>query len=285
VGATGNTGSATVHALFDKYKDKVHVRVAARDVTKADALKKLGAQVVPGDYNDEESLKKALAGVEAVWFTGPVDEHRAELAIKLVHAAKHVPAVKHLVLLSVQGAEYEAIAFGKQFRKIEKEIEASGKSWTFLRAAAFQENVFGSAGSIKTGVYPQPLGPDGSYAPVSVVDLGKAGAHVLVNHAAHHNKAYTLTGPEVLTGQHQAEIVGKAIGKEVKYVDPPSQDFGKSLAGFGVPQWQVSGYLELYDLFKKKQAAEVSPHLQILLGAEKPITYAQTVAKGAAAFK
>jgi len=285
VSATGNVGKQTALELLEKYKDKVHLRVSARDPSKLADLKAHGAEVVTADYADEESLKKAANGAEVVWITAPGVEKREDVTIQALQAIKTVSSVKHVVLLSVQGAEYEAIAFGKSFRKVEKEIEAYPNwSWTFLRAAAFQENVFGSASTIKVGMYFQPLGDKGSFPPVSVADLGKCGANCSVNWKDHKNKAYTLTGPQVLTGAQQAEVVGLAIGKPVKYIDPGNAEFEKSLLANGFPKWQAEGYLELYHVFKTLPSF-VSPDLQTLLGKDKPLTLYQTVFNGVAAFK
>jgi len=246
-------------------------------------LKSLGAEVVMADYTDDESTKKAMEGVDVVWVTGPNTLDRDDLVIRVVKVAKSVKSVKHIVLLSVYGAEYEAILFGKQFRKVEKEIEASGISWTFLRATAFQENVFGSAGTIKNGMYYQPLGDKGSYAPVAISDLGKAAANVIRDWDMHKNKAYAITGPQVLTGAQQAEIVSMAIGKPVKYVDPGNDQFLTSAIAMGWPKWQAEGLLEMYNIFKTMPST-VSHDLHKLLGQEKPQTLYQTVFSGAAVF-
>jgi len=284
VAGGGNVAKITSIQLLDKFPHKVNVRISARDPTKVADLKSMGAEIVKADYTDAESMKKAAEGVHVVWITCPNVDHREDIAIEAIKAIKTVKSVKHIVLLSVQGAEFESIAFAKQFRKVEKEIEASGLSWTFLRAAAFCENVFGSANTIKNGIYFQPLGDKGSYTPVSVLDLGKVGALACVNWNHHKNKGYTLTGPQVLTGSQQAEVVGLALGKTVKYIDPGNSEFGKSLRANGVQDWQVNGFIELYNVFKTLPSV-VYPDLQTLLGPhDKPTTLYQVVFNGASAF-
>ncbi|KAF7973254.1 hypothetical protein HWV62_15771 [Athelia sp. TMB] len=66
-GATGTQGSAVVNALLE---DKVFVPRAITRNASSDAAKALaarGAEVVTGDLWDRESIKKALAGCEAVF--------------------------------------------------------------------------------------------------------------------------------------------------------------------------------------------------------------------------
>jgi uncharacterized protein YbjT (DUF2867 family) len=94
--------------------------------------------------------------------------------VQAIDAAK-AAGVQLIVLLSVAGAQYEAITFGKEFRLNEKHLEASGVKWVTLRAAAFQENALGATQFIKQGIYGQPLGDDpvkARYAPVAISDVG-----------------------------------------------------------------------------------------------------------------
>lgn len=91
--------------------------------------------------------------------------------------------MRHIVLLSVAGAQYEGVLFAKEFRLTEKHLEASGLQWATLRAAAFQENVLGAVQYVKQGIYGQPLGEDqvkGRFAPVAVSDIGTRSFSVLV---------------------------------------------------------------------------------------------------------
>src|SRR5512140_2016780 len=64
VGATGAQGSGLVKASLADPNGGFRVRAITRDVNseKAKELKKLGAEVVAGDVDDEASLKKAFTG-------------------------------------------------------------------------------------------------------------------------------------------------------------------------------------------------------------------------------
>ena len=62
-GATGRVGSRFVPRLLDQGKA---VRVLVRDPEKAAALAAHGAEVVGGDFLDEDAVRRALDGVDAV---------------------------------------------------------------------------------------------------------------------------------------------------------------------------------------------------------------------------
>jgi nucleoside-diphosphate-sugar epimerase len=62
-GATGKVGSRFVARILAKGYD---VRILVRDAVKASALVQLGAEVVIGDLNSQETLPSAVEGIDAV---------------------------------------------------------------------------------------------------------------------------------------------------------------------------------------------------------------------------
>ncbi len=78
-GITGNIGGATARALLAK---GVRFRALVRDVAKAAAWADQGVELVPGDLEDMEAVKRALAGVDRALLVMPNGEfqERAELA-------------------------------------------------------------------------------------------------------------------------------------------------------------------------------------------------------------
>jgi len=72
-GATGNQGGSVVDFVLNhpELSKQFKVRGITRDLTKpaAEALKQKGVEVVAADVNDEESLKRALEGANAVFAT------------------------------------------------------------------------------------------------------------------------------------------------------------------------------------------------------------------------
>src|SRR5512144_913307 len=95
VGATGAQGGGLVRAICNDPSGGFSARAITRDVNsdKARALAKLGAEVVPGDVDDEASLKRAFTGaygaycVTFFWAHFSPEKEKAE-ATAMARAAK-----------------------------------------------------------------------------------------------------------------------------------------------------------------------------------------------------
>jgi uncharacterized protein YbjT (DUF2867 family) len=127
-GATGKVGRELVAQLAER---GVAVRAATRHPESAALL--AGVDVVRADLSDPGSLAPHLEGVEAMFllwpFTSP--EAAADLAPIVVKTiAQHVGRI---VYLSAQAAAKQPDSF---WAEVERLIEASGATWTFLRPGA-----------------------------------------------------------------------------------------------------------------------------------------------------
>ena len=286
IGAAGNNGVATLAALARKQaagSTDVTVRVGVRSEAKAAALREQFPNVETAilDLDKPETLAAAYVGVDKLFLIIGNVEQREAHAKAAIDAAKASGSVKHVVFYSVVGAEYEAILFARQFRAGEKYLEASGLAWTHLRTIFFQENLQGWADGIKQGSFYFGIG-EGRFAPLNVGDIGEIAANILTTDG-HENKAYNITGPELLSGNDFADIFSKATGKAVQYVSPDNATTLASLTGSGWPEWQAKGLVELFNLFGDNLAAVVSPDGEKLLG--RPLTrLEQYVATNKAAF-
>jgi len=278
-GASGNTGRAVANATIavaQKNNLKVAVGVRSKEKGAEFAAK---ADVVLFDFNEHDKAVAALKGVERVWITPPnpakTDKafDRTNAAKKGIDAAK-AAGVKFILLGSVAGAEYEAITFAKEFRDAEKHLEKSGVAYTHLRMGPFSENVLMSQAAFAQGAYYQPL-TKGAFCPLSVTDIGEIAALILSNPTPHIGKAYTLSGPAGLTGDQQAAILTKVLGKPIKHVNPGPEGFKAALAPF-MPPYQVDGMLELYAFLETGGASQPSPDFEKVTG-HKAQSFEQTL--------
>ncbi|WP_019899673.1 SDR family oxidoreductase [Methylotenera mobilis] len=270
VGAAGNNGVAAIEALVNKNDRNIKVVAGVRSASKATQLKERFPTIETAifDLDEPATLKPAFAGVTKVYIIPGNVENRAEHAKNTVDAAVAAGTVNQIVLLSVVGAEWEAILFAKQFRQAEKYLEASGLPWTHLRTIWFQDNFFGWADGVKSGKLYFGI-RDGKLAPLNVQDIGEAAAVTLTT-AGHTNKAYNITGPELLSGSDIAAVFSRVTGHSVDYVSPDEDTTYASLTGSGWPEWQAKGVLELFEVFASNQAAVVTTDGEALLG--RPLT-------------
>ncbi|MEZ0316456.1 MAG: SDR family oxidoreductase [Methylophilaceae bacterium] len=270
VGAAGNNGIATIKALAKKQGNGFKVRAGVRSAEKAAQLQAKYPDIETAIINLDapETLAPAFEGVTKVFIIPGNVENRAQHAKSAIDAAAAAGTVKQVVLYSVVGAEWEAILFARQFREAEKHLEASGLAWTHLRTIWFQENFLGWAEGIKQGTFYFGV-RDGQFAPLNVKDIGEMAANVLTTNG-HENKAYNITGPELLSGHDMAALFSRVTGKNVDYVSPEASSTYQSLISSGWPEWQAKGALELFEVFASNQAAVVSTDGEALLG--RPLT-------------
>ncbi|QSQ21078.1 SDR family oxidoreductase [Pyxidicoccus parkwayensis] len=276
-GATGTIGGEVTRQLIAK---GVRPRLLVRDPAKAREFEGK-AELVKGDLGDAASLERAMQGVEKLFLVGAGVDGQV-LEAKAVDAAKKA-GVKHVVKLSVLGAQEETLAFGRWHRPVEKKLEASGLAWTFLRPVNFMSNMFNNVDSIKgQGAFYQPTG-DGKTSVIDPADIGAVAVKALTE-PGHEGKAYTLTGPQALSGAEQAAVLTKALGREVKFVDVPPEAAKQAMAGSGIPPVYVDALMDLLANMKAGQTAVVTDTVRKVLGRE-PGTFEDWARRHAAAFR
>src|SRR5678815_4292141 len=102
-GATGSQGGGLVRAILGDPNGGFAARAITRDASKdkSKALAAAGAEVVSGDLDDVESLKKAFAGAYGVYAVTNFWEHfsgdKEKVQAKNIADAAKAAGVKHIV--------------------------------------------------------------------------------------------------------------------------------------------------------------------------------------------
>lgn len=258
-GSTGTVGSQVVHALSNV--PGLTVRAATRGGKNPFG----GAVTTVGfDFDDPASLQSAVAGVDKVFLLTPFTPNQVELAGRLIEVAK-AAGVKHVVKLSAIGCEVEpGIQLGRWHRAVERLVEASGIAYTFLRPNNFYENFLNYYPPQADGNIYLPWGSAGASF-LAATDIAEVAKRALTQ-PGHEGKAYTLTGPQSLTIEHAARVIGEVTGRTIRYVDVPEEAARKGMLDVGMPSWMVDAMMELHALDKAGYAAAVAPDLVQLLG-------------------
>jgi len=261
-GSTGKIGSELTRQLAAK---GTRVRALVRDAKKGEAIQAAGVELARGDLGDPASLDAAMKGVERVFLLSSVDQRQAELQGNVVSAAKDA-GVRHIVKLGAAGTSLDSpITVGRLHAQTERDIEASGIPYTFLKPALFMQFMLTHAPTIRTdGAFYAPM-RDGKVPMIDVRDIAAVAAAVLTG-SGHEGKAYTLTGPEALSMHDAAQKLGHAIGRPVTYVDVPPDAARQAMVAQGIPPWFVEDLLRLMEVFAAGYAATVSPDVKNVLG-------------------
>ncbi len=241
-----------------------------------------GVEPVELDLSRPATLDQALRGAERMFLlTGNAPD---QLAMERnAVAAARAAGIRHVVKLSVWSAPEEPFSFARLHRTIEKEIEASGIGYTFLRPNGFMQNMsnFMAATIRSQGAFYLPAG-DARISHVDVRDVAAVAARVLTQ-PGHEGKAYDLSGPEALTYGDIAARLSAVLGKAVAYVDVPDEAFKQGGLQAGMPEWLVDAMIELFHFYKTGRASRVTSAVRDVTG-EDPISFDRYVRDHAPAF-
>jgi (4-alkanoyl-5-oxo-2,5-dihydrofuran-3-yl)methyl phosphate reductase len=277
LGATGTTGGEVARQLIAAGE---RPRLLVRNPDKARALFGDRAEIVRGDLDDAASLDAAMKGVDHLYLMA-VGLDQVTLEGHAVDAARRA-GVKHVVKLSVIGADAPQITFAKWHAAAEKKLTDSGLGWTMLRAGNFMSNSLGWADTIRSqGAFYQPTGT-GRWAAIDPADIGAVAVAALTT-PGHEGKAYTLTGPESMDAAGYAAVLSKATGKPVTFVDVPPDAARDAMLKSGMPAGYVDALLDLLAVMKAGHTDAVSGDVERVLG-RKPGTFAAWAARNKAAF-
>jgi len=277
--AGGNIGRELVRELK---KVSAEFTAAYRSAEQVAAARNVGINAVVADYARPDSLRTALTGAKKAFFVTPPALNLEELEGNVLDAAR-AAGVQHLVKLSVWGADKGEFVFARPHQAVEKRIVASGIPYTFLRPTGFMQNMLANAAIIKSqGAFYLPAG-DARVAEIDVRDIARVAAVTLLEDG-HAGKAYELSGPEAMTHTERASIWSEVLGKPVAYGLQPEADWKQTMLGYGLPEWQVDGILDLLRYYQSGKSARVSPAVEEVTG-QKPITYRQFAHDYADAFR
>lgn len=242
-GATGGLGSTVANFLKEKQgTDNIAVMVRNPEADKAKALAADGFEIRVADYADKESLLKAFAGIDTLYFVSGSDmEHRIPQHRNVVDAAVEVQ-VKHVFYTSagLNNLSEDAPLFPAMSAHIETEkwLKESGLAYTILQHNLYSEVVpmfLGDKGQLlATKTVFLPTG-EGKTAFVSRDELAEAAANLLGNPSAHANKVYALNGSENVSFSTIAKELTEITGEEISYVSPDAETFEKTMGENGVP--------------------------------------------------
>lgn len=245
-GITGNIGSATARALLAK---GVRFRALVRDVAKAAPWAQQGVDLVPGDIEDAEAVKRALVGVDRALLVMPNGEFQERAELAFTRTAKAAGLTWIIKLSSPEAVRGTTSPIPLAHIAAEDAIKASGMKWTFVRPSFYMQNFRGSLKSARaTGKLSMPMG-NGTVALTDNNDAGLFLAHILTdpNSSRHHGQCYDITGPDPVMNFHQiAQVIGEVIGQKVVYDDCDAKAFQEAIRPFHRNQWHSDAVARLF---------------------------------------
>ena len=237
--AAGKTGLQTSLQLLEKnYPVRAFVR---GDDHRARQLRDAGAEVFVGDQFSITDMRQAMAGVQRAYHCAPTAPNALHFGSVFAIAA-HEAKLEHVVLLGQWLADpNHHSVFTREVWLNEAIMQLlQDTPVTVNNVGWFAENYFMGVlePAAQLGVLPMPLG-DGNVkknAPPSNEDIAAVSVAALIDPATHAGKTYRPTGPELLSPNEIAAIMGAALGRKVQYMDVPEAMMLKALKVQGFPE-------------------------------------------------
>ena len=220
-GATGNVGAPLLDALVAA---GAPVRAAAGSVADLARLRdestspRLPIDSVLLDFTDPDTWTVAYEGVERMFLLRPPHLGKPKTQMLPSLEAAKAAGVRHVVLLSLQGAEHNKLV---PHAALEAWLRESGLTWTFVRASFFMQNLTGThLSDIRDRDEIVVPAGHGATAFVDAADVAAVAAAALLDPDQHRNRAWTPTGPRALTYTEVAHTLSTALGRPIRYANP-----------------------------------------------------------------
>ena len=280
-GASGQFGRAAAQQLIKRVPPAELVLTTRRPEQLAD-LAAAGAQVRYADFDDPASLRTAFAGgTKMLLISTARAGSRLQQHKNAVEAGK-AAGVRHIAYTSFVNAREPGNPSVECFdhRDTEIFIEQSGMAYTHLRDSHYAEAVAMIIApiAILSGRLPTSA-HDGVEAMISREDCVASAVAVLTT-PGHENKAYDLTGPELLSIPQAVRMIAELSGKPVVADYVSDDDMQAHFDALGFPRhasdhvdperpWSSDGMVSFERAIREGYFAVISGDVEKLTG-KKP---------------
>ncbi|ODA94249.1 nucleoside-diphosphate sugar epimerase [Mesorhizobium sp. SEMIA 3007] len=224
-GATGQQGGAVARALLSR-GHRVKALTRKPDSDAARQLVAAGAEVVAGDLADAASIVRAAKDVDTMFLMGNSYEAGLEEETRqgiLAADAAKAAGIGHLIYSSVADADKQTgIPHFESKYLVEQHVRQLGIPHTISAPVAFMENAVApwSTGALSQGTLAFAMPPKRVLQLVALADIGAFVAALAERREQVFGKRYDFAGDE-LSGEEQAKILTKAIGRPIRYQEIP----------------------------------------------------------------
>jgi uncharacterized protein YbjT (DUF2867 family) len=290
-GAAGRVGAVgrTVTELLLKHGDAVRAMVRTED-ERAQALRDMGAEVVVGNLLDLDSMHRAIAGCETMYFGMSIsDAYLAATvntaAVAKYHGVKAFINMSQMTVSQMSVTETTASPQHKQQWLSEQALNWSGLPVVHVRPTVFLEGFFLTLTQDSVRQSNQirlPFG-EGKTSPIAAEDVARVVATLLENPEPHIGKIYHLTGPQSENMHFYAQEYSKALGRTITYQDIPVESWRDALLERGFPVHVVNHLTTMADLHRAGRFDRMSDEVLMLTG-QPPLSVQEFVRRNAATF-
>jgi NAD(P)H dehydrogenase (quinone) len=232
-GASGQLGRLVVKHLLARGVPAGNLILVSRTPEALQEFAKLGASTRFGDFSKPESLPAAFAGgtkmlLISIGFGGGPRPEAHKHAIDAAVAAG-VKLIAYTSFVAISGGDHSGI--GADHYATEEILKKSGVHWTFLRNSIYQDVLIGQAAKM--------IAEGRAVVPANEVKLGyvaredcASAAAAVLSTPGHDDKAYDITGSELIGQREIAAAASAATGRTIAVSNAdPNAAPGRAFAG------------------------------------------------------
>jgi uncharacterized protein YbjT (DUF2867 family) len=261
------------------------------DNERAEALRRLGAEVIQGDLTDLASMHRAIEGCRRIYFGMSVSAAYLETTINTAVVAHHhgVEAFVNMSQMTVSQMSISETTDSPQHKLhwlAEQALSWSGLPVVTVRPTVFLEGFFlqlAAPGVRASDELALPMG-GGKTSPISAVDVARAVAVILDDPAPHIGQIYDLTGAESADLDRHARVFSEALGRSIRYRDVPLPAWSEGLRQARWPEHVVRHLSAMAELTRQGRYDRMTDTMCKLTG-EAPTNMRDFVKLHAAEFK
>jgi uncharacterized protein YbjT (DUF2867 family) len=213
-GASGEFAGLVVSALARR---GILVRGFVRDARQVEKVRAYGAHdVAVGNLTDIASVKRALDGVESVFYIAPAFlPHEAEVGVQVVAAAASA-GVRRFVFSAVIHPVLSRLENHAAKAPVEEAVLNSNLEYTFLHPAVYFQNYAASwRRTVDTGVLAEPWSTETRFSRVDYRDVAEVAAVALTEDRLLYG-TFELCAPGMLNRHEVAALMGEVIGRPIR---------------------------------------------------------------------
>ena len=274
-GATGNVGMPLAQHLSATFASHGYrVRCQTRDFSSTASLQLAQLPHVDlhcTDYSSDDGVRAAMRDVTRVYFVNnPFDMSQVEHVRAWLRLGKQqLHFAIYLSAMATGEANYSPVHDAG-----EAAVRESGVPYAFLRPIRFMQNFTNPLFRPFGIVHGHIKGADGDIpsAAIDCRDIAECAASILTAPAAqllkHSGQAYSLTGPDLMTGDEQAAMFTRYFGSPVVFDNMDVAEYKAWLESMHLPPPLVEGLMRGLQYMRSGKAAIVAPGVRNILGRE-----------------
>ena len=249
IGASGRVGRAIVDRLL---KQHYPVKAIVRDEKAAAILQAKGAVTAIADVTNEAALKTAFADGTTLFILTPETGITEQLipdtakVLQNYRTAIEFSTITKIVGLSSMGAQHETGTGNLMMSYLlEHAFTKVSAIRIFIRPAAYYSNWLQSIDLIKEkGILPTFYPPDLAFPMISPGDVGIIAADIIASED-NFSKIYEIDGPNIYSSNEVAEAFSTVLGKEVKAVQVPRDEWEATAKQWGFTEDMIKNFVDM----------------------------------------